>query len=502
MENNKSKIIRDILNESRLPKDDRDPQFGIPEQEKYPLFDKQHVISAIKLFGHVEPRYEEKLARAIIAKMKKYGISYKMVGEDNRLYKYIPKDFITESPDVDYIIEEIEKPMAETECPSDKNDTCILNNLRSDLQDELTAIKNYDVHADAAEKSGYDDIAKVLRDIRDEEKVHIGEIQAVLSKYDDNYQALVADGNEEVEKELMESVLDPIHKTRPVEIFKDDKMLSEVKEFIFNLLEKFKKDSGLEFEFKRVIMIGSSTGLQYNETSDIDINVEVDKPSDFFKGKFYLIPKGVILPNTQKPINVFMMFSPDETAHSIKYAENVYDLHEDKFIKVSNLEKQEIPLVYVSGLSSFLMNGIDVLFGEFERNKKDLEKIIRLNPNEVEISEKERDEALSKKINDIKTNADSLKLAHHFLFVFNNEGYTDSPFRVRINYKFDDPHYSMNSLVYKYIDSFGYLEKINAMEKEANELVKSANKEIGKNFNNPTNEVEQKEETQEEIKEK
>ena len=89
-------VLEEILYESRLPEDGSDPEFGIPEEEKYPLFDKKHVISAIKLFGHVEDKYEEQLAHAIISKMKKYDISFDMVGEDNRLYKYLPKSKLNE----------------------------------------------------------------------------------------------------------------------------------------------------------------------------------------------------------------------------------------------------------------------------------------------------------------------------------------------------------------------------------------------------------------------
>lgn len=88
----------DQLDESRLPSDpDRDPEFGVPEQKKYPLFDRKHVISAIKLFGHVEPKYESNLAHAIIKRMKKYNISFDIVGEDNKLYKYLPKTALNES---------------------------------------------------------------------------------------------------------------------------------------------------------------------------------------------------------------------------------------------------------------------------------------------------------------------------------------------------------------------------------------------------------------------
>ena len=74
------KKSKKVLKENRLPKDPTiDPQFGVPEQKKYPLYDEKHVKSAIKLFGHVDPAYERQLAMAIIAKMKTYDIPYRAI---------------------------------------------------------------------------------------------------------------------------------------------------------------------------------------------------------------------------------------------------------------------------------------------------------------------------------------------------------------------------------------------------------------------------------------
>lgn len=75
------------MKRSELP----DSVFGIPEERKYPMPDKRHTLSAIKLFGHVEPKYEEELARNIIKNMKKYNIPESAVGKDNKLRKYIDK---------------------------------------------------------------------------------------------------------------------------------------------------------------------------------------------------------------------------------------------------------------------------------------------------------------------------------------------------------------------------------------------------------------------------
>lgn len=81
------------MNRAQLP----DEVFGIPQERKYPMPDKRHTISAIKLFNHVEDKYEEQLAKAIIKNMKKYDIDASMIGDNNRLKKYLPKDMISES---------------------------------------------------------------------------------------------------------------------------------------------------------------------------------------------------------------------------------------------------------------------------------------------------------------------------------------------------------------------------------------------------------------------
>lgn len=83
---------------SELP----DNVFGIPQERKYPMPDEKHTRSAIKLFNHVEPKYEEQLAKAIIKNMKKYNIDGSVVGPNNRLRRYLPKDMIKETFMLEY----------------------------------------------------------------------------------------------------------------------------------------------------------------------------------------------------------------------------------------------------------------------------------------------------------------------------------------------------------------------------------------------------------------
>lgn len=53
-----------------------DSQFGIPELRKYPLYDKQHVLSAVTYFGKAEAKYKPELARRIVKRAKELNIEW------------------------------------------------------------------------------------------------------------------------------------------------------------------------------------------------------------------------------------------------------------------------------------------------------------------------------------------------------------------------------------------------------------------------------------------
>lgn len=82
---NGTKTVNESVKRSELP----DDVFGIPQERKYPMQDKQHVKAAIKFFNYVEPKYEEQLANRIIENMKIYNIDVSSIGDKNRLKKYI-----------------------------------------------------------------------------------------------------------------------------------------------------------------------------------------------------------------------------------------------------------------------------------------------------------------------------------------------------------------------------------------------------------------------------
>lgn len=77
----------------------------------------------------------------------------------------------------------------------------LIQAIRLDIAGELEAIYLYDAHVQATD----DEMAKrVIGDIRDEEKAHVGELMTLLRYLDPNEAELFASGEAEVREMLSE----------------------------------------------------------------------------------------------------------------------------------------------------------------------------------------------------------------------------------------------------------------------------------------------------------
>lgn len=547
------------LNEARLPSDGRDPEFGIPEEEKFPLWDKSHVESAIKFFYYAKPKYKKALAKRIQEKMKLHNIPLDTVGDDNELKKYLKESVIIEEQKDE--VTDMETKNTEMETPNEHL-TEVLNNLREDLRGELEAIYNYEARAAIAEKYGYDDVAEILRDISDEEKVHCGELEVLIEKYDSVFKDKKEEGREEAEEELSESTdpkaekgetkkhdgyteygyvkdgveyatedealeetykafihkikslrltesekvkfknhlleykrlkttwnnkslteseLDPVNKTRCRDLFDENEvLLPNVKAYILELLEKFKKECQYPFEVKNIFIIGSSTGYQYTLTSDIDVTIESTLTAEQIKDAYDLLPHNVLLPGTNRPINFFCM--PDDKTLKEEDAENIYDVLNDTWIKKSEKNKVVLPYQYIKDLSRFFIDGAELALSRYRQDKQEIEIYRGMDVEKHEITQEEKIEKISQKLVDLRNDIDALRLIHHIIYSFRGEGFSGQLFRVNIELaNKGDPRYSPNNLVYKMIDRFGYLEKLKVTAKEGDELVKEIEEEASEN---------------------
>ena len=562
------------LNEDRLPSDGRDPEFGIPEEEKFPLWDKSHVESAIKFFHYAKPKYKEALAQKIQEKMKTYNIPLDTVGDDNELKEYLKESFIIKEETGE--VTKMETKDMKTE-NSNEHLTEVLNNLREDLRGELEAIYNYEARAAIAEKYGYDDVAEILRDISDEEKVHCGELEVLIEKYDEVFKDKKEEGREEAKEELSESTgpktkkekddddddddddefededkkpdgytdygyvrngieyatedeafeesykaflyrinslrltesekvkfrnhlleykrlkttwnnkslteseLDPVNKTRCRELFdENDILLPNVKAYILELLENFKKESKYPVEVRRLLIIGSSTGYQYTLTSDIDVTVETNLTSEEINEIYPIIPHNVILPGTNHPINFFCMAAGQQVKEID--AENIYDIINAVWIKKSEKNKAVLPYQYIKDLSRFFIDGAELALSRYRQDKQEIEIYRSIDTEKNEVTPQEKVEKISQKLVDLRNDVDALRLIHHIIHSFRGEGFSGQLFRVNIELaNKGDPRYSPNNLVYKMIDRFGYLEKLKDTAQEGDELVKKIEEETKAN---------------------
>ncbi|WP_298779879.1 demethoxyubiquinone hydroxylase family protein [uncultured Fretibacterium sp.] len=78
--------------------------------------------------------------------------------------------------------------------------------LRIDIAGELEAIFLYDAHAQATDEPL---ARKVLMEIRDEEKAHVGELTTLLSRLDPNWSESLAGGEGEVLETMQELGIAP-----------------------------------------------------------------------------------------------------------------------------------------------------------------------------------------------------------------------------------------------------------------------------------------------------
>ena len=282
---------------------------------------------------------------------------------------------------------------------------------------------------------------------------------------------------------FQESVLDPINKTRSRDVFNDDDMMrDDVRKQILDLVEGYKKASGFDFDIIGVYLIGSITSFCYSETSDVDIDVIINLSKEEFRKTWNLIPKGVLLNGTNRPINLFILLNKEDFENAAEKAEAIYDVKNNKWIKKTSKEDSvQVPYAYMAKIAEFFAAACDVALGNYERDKEEFERYKKLDPETQEISEKEKFEKLDDKLSDLRADYDKLKMAHHLIFAFENEGYEGTPFRVNVEMdtKGDKTgRFSPNNIIYKIIDSWNYLEKLDNAAKEAKEIIDTARAEI------------------------
>lgn len=280
---------------------------------------------------------------------------------------------------------------------------------------------------------------------------------------------------------LNESLLDPVNSVRCQDVFdSNDKMKPELVKVIednFNLwLDQLNPDLKT-FKVKGFKAIGSSTGYQYTDNSDLDIQVIVEmKPNHEFEETWDLIkilPNGNNAPGTNHPINYFLVDEKNPT--DLNKVENLYNLDTGEWEKKQDAADLDIPVLYIREVSRIFTDSFDLLLGRYDRDAQYLKDVLKLNPETQSISESEKKEAIDKAATQIRADIDSLRLADKLIHGFRLQAYDDNNFfHISINYKDDnDPRHSMNEAIYKTLDKFEYRERIRAKIDEGYQLIEN-----------------------------
>lgn len=267
---------------------------------------------------------------------------------------------------------------------------------------------------------------------------------------------------------LTESMLDPVNKTRCREIFDENDIMKEdvvkyIKESFRLWYEQLNSDLKT-FDVKYFAAIGSSTGYQYTETSDIDIQVIVNmkKGHEFIETRqlVKILPNGNNLPGTQHPVNYF--FIDGSIGTDFNKVENFYNIETKTWEKKQEAGVNNVPLLYVREVSRLFTDSLDLMMGRFDRDLEYLNESLKYNPDTQDISESEKAEAVDKCIIQIRSDIDAMRLADKLIHGFRLEAYDDKNFfHISINYMDDnDPRKSMNEAIYKTLDKFHYRERL------------------------------------------
>ena len=225
-----------------------------------------------------------------------------------------------------------------------------------------------------------------------------------------------------------------------------------------------------EKNVKEIHVIGSSVGYQYNDASDVDVSIMTDIPVATIKEIWRMLPNGNTIPDTKHPVNYYLTADLSD----VESADNAYDLRTDKWDKKPTKEKADIPMSYILDIAKFFMAGIQDRLSEYERDKKELEIYKSYSPEKQEVSKEELDRLIAQKESEVKADLDSLFIAHHIAKAFRKEAFEkdDTSWLTSIEIKVKKPNFSVNNLVYKTLEEFGYLEKLEAIYKEREKLTK------------------------------
>ena len=265
---------------------------------------------------------------------------------------------------------------------------------------------------------------------------------------------------------LSESILDPIQENLSPNVWtKEGKLKPSVKTHIVKRLETWLRTKTAK-KLKKLYLLGSITGFQYTSNSDIDVNFIIDlENKEQLKeiiGPMMTELNGKMLPGTQHPINYFgsIEFKDDWKGQAL------YDMNRDVWIKKP--QKQESGTVITNyratvEIARFFIAGMDLMLSEYYADVAAYEKYLEyIKSVKTEEDKKDLQRLINIKLQEIVADIDGIWIAKHMLLALRKEAFEKDE-GLKISTKIDirdSSNFSINNLIYKYVEGLGYFQKV------------------------------------------
>lgn len=190
------------------------------------------------------------------------------------------------------------------------------------------------------------------------------------------------------------SILSPVQESLDEMIWSGENLKPEVSEFCFGIVEGYLKNFMAEEEIpvhlRRVVLIGSITGYQYDNDADLDVNIflDLDTLADNLglekelviyemRGKLKEV-NGELYPGTSHPVNLFL-----STEEGYPPADGIYDMMMDEWIKKPGHPGDIDPYANLKDAidrAEEIAEKVDAKWGAAQRTKAEIDRYPQSKP--------------------------------------------------------------------------------------------------------------------------
>jgi hypothetical protein len=266
---------------------------------------------------------------------------------------------------------------------------------------------------------------------------------------------------------LKEGIFDPVREELCPQVWdKEKKLKKSVKSYIVNRLNTWLSTYTSE-KPKELYLIGSTAGLQYTKTSDIDINVVINLSKEKIDKIGEFLPNERPLPGTEHPVNYYLTTQEEKEDKMADWKKDpMYDIVKDRWVtEPKKTETKSIVKNFraVTEIARFFIAGIEAAISEYQMDVNTYNTYkAYLKDDITEGEEKDLKELMKLKLQEIVADTDGIYIAKHMIKSLRKEAYEKDFKELEIYTKISvkSANTEINNLIYKYVEKLGYFDKI------------------------------------------